>query len=505
MCIWQKHQSEKKQSSRVWLGVSATAGLFLPTAALAETGRALGNVNFETTCSAQSDAAFNEGLGLLHHMMYFQAGRLFSSAAETDPDCAMLFWGVAMSKIHPLWPGLPSAEVISAGRAAVAQMAAANDGSAIEQGFAAAVSAYYEGEDTPYRARIAAWGDAQKAVYTQSSDNEDATAFYALSLLATAPRGDKSLKNQREAGALLEALNESTDLHPGAYHYSIHAYDNPVLYEKALPFAAKYGKIAPDVAHALHMPTHIFVRAGQWDDVVEWNTRSSGVALADPLDGMISSHYAHAMDYLIYGHLQRGETETAEKLLDDFLNVGNQRDNFGSAYALAAAPLRVALEQSQWAKLADLNGTDMHPAIAWEKFPQTVAMRWFAIGLGAARSGDADTARSSLSEMAQLRSTLEERNQGYWIQLLEAQMLSIEAWLELDSGNIALAISLQTKAADIEDAAGKSPVTPGHVLPARELLGDLYAELGRAEDATIAYEATLTRSPNRRRSILALQ
>jgi len=331
MHFWQNHQSEGTQSSRVRLGISAVAGLFLSTAAWAETGRALGNVNFETTCSTQSDAAFNQGLGLLHHMMYFQADGLFSSAAQTDPDCAMLSWGVAMSKIHPLWPGVPSDDVISAGRAAVAKMAAAKDGSPIEQGFAAAVSALYQGEDTPYRDRIAAWGEAQKAVYVQFSDNEDATAFYALSLLATAPRGDKSLKNQREAGALMETLNQSTDLHPGVYHYAIHAYDNPALYEKGLPFAAEYGKIAPDVAHALHMPSHIFVRAGRWDDVIEWNIRSSGNALANPNGDVISVGYAHAMDYLIYGHLQRGEMETAEKLLNDFLNVSNHQSSFGSA------------------------------------------------------------------------------------------------------------------------------------------------------------------------------
>ena len=399
---------------------------------------------------------------------------------------------------------MPSAEVIASGSAAVELLNEAPVGSGIEQAFAAAATAFYAGEDTGYRDRIAAWASAQKAAFEQYPEDQDAIAFYALSLLATAPRGDKSMKNQREAGALLEALNEKSDLHPGVYHYLIHAYDNPVLYERALPIAAEYGKIAPDVAHSLHMPSHIFVRAGYWDEVIEWNIRSAKAARAHPLGELLSSHYAHAMDYMIYGHLQRAEYAKAEELLAEFTGALNQQSNFGSAYALAASPVRVALEQEQWEILAGMSG-DMHPAIAWERFPQAIAMRWFAIGLGAARSGDVDKASEALLQLADLRPPLEASKQVYWLKLLDAQMLSVEAWMEKNSGNSALAISLQSEAADIEDAVGKSPVTPGHVLPARELLGDLLAELGRTDEANQAYEDTLAQAPNRLRSLQALK
>lgn len=464
----------------------------------------LGNVDFETSCAAEAGKAFNRGLTLLHHMMYFEADAVFSGASEKSPDCAMLHWGVAMSKFHPLWPGRPGPEKIAAGQAAVERMKAANPGSDVEQAFADAVAAYYEGADTPYPNRIAAWAEAQAKAFDAFPENDDVTAFHALALLATAQRGDKTLANQREAGALMEALNTRTKLHPAVYHYAIHAYDNPVLYEKALTFANDYGKIAPDVPHALHMPSHIFVRAGKWDQVIEWNSRSAEIALAAPLNGVISNHYAHAMDYWIYAVLQKGGFKEAEELLAEFVGYSNQQDNFGAAYALAASPVRIALEQEQWDRLAEMSG-ELHPAISWEKFPQTVAMRWFAIGLGAARSDNFPRATEALGQLSELRQKLEAENQGYWFKLVEAQILSIEAWMEMAQGNTDLAIELQTKAADMEDAVGKSPVTPGHVLPARELLGDLFNQAGRTELGNAAYRETLKHAPNRRRSVLALQ
>lgn len=486
------------------IGVLALFAWAVNIPSTAQANANLGNVNFETTCAPDANAAFNEGLSLLHHMMYFQAEAVFVDAAQQSPDCAMLHWGQAMSKFHPLWPGRPGPDVISAGKAAVERMNAASAGSEKEQAFASAVTAFYDGEETPYPARISAWAQAQAQAFEAFPESEDATAFQALALLASAPRGDKTLANQRKAGALMEALNQTTTFHPGVYHYAIHAYDNPALYEKGVFFAKEYGNIAPDVAHALHMPSHIFVRAGLWDDVIAWNERSAMSALNHPLGDTISSHYAHAMDYLIYGHLQRGDFAEAEALLAEFVGRENQQSNFGSAYGLAAAPVRVALEQGQWGVLAELDG-HMHPAIAWEKFPQAVAIRWFAIGLGAARGGNLDRADEALEQLVAVRGRLEAANLGYWTTLSEAQILSIEAWMEKSRGNDDLAINLQTKAADIEDAAGKSPVTPGHVLPSRELLGDLLSELGKPDAAAEAYQAALAQAPNRRRSLLALQ
>ncbi|MBX2835341.1 MAG: hypothetical protein KTR35_00720 [Gammaproteobacteria bacterium] len=250
------------------------------------------------------------------------------------------------------------------------------------------------------------------------------------------------------------------------------------------------------------MPSHIFVRAGRWDDVIQWNERSAKAALAQPLGDLVSSDYAHAMDYLIYAHLQKGEFQIAENLLTKFIDMKNQRSNFGSAYALAASPMRVLLEQGRWEDAARLSPV-MHDSISWEKFPQCVAMLWFGKGIGATRTGNEDLAKSALEKMQEIRSSLEEMKQPYWLELLDAQMLSVEAWMELNRGNTEKAIKMQSRAADIEDAAGKSPVTPGHILPQRELLGDMFAQLGQIPQANAAYKSTLKYSPNRRRSVLA--
>lgn len=464
----------------------------------------LGEVTFRTSCAAPADAAFREGLTLLHHMMYVQAEAAFTAAAGADPDCAMLEWGVAMSNFHPLWAGRPSEDETGRGGAAAARLAAMTGASPIEDALIAAALAFYKPANGGYRESIAAWAAAQAAAFEAFPGDIDVAALFALSQLATAPRGDPGMARQRAAGDLLDRLHAAAPLHPGVIHYAIHAYDNPPLAERGRPYAEVYGAIAPEVPHALHMPTHIFVRLGMWDEAVSWNARSATAAKAQPVRGTTSVHYAHAMDYLIYAHLQRGEVDAAQALLDELVGIANHQPSFGSAYALAAAPVRVPLEQGDWAGAAALPA-EMHGAIDWAKFPQCEAMRWYARGLGAVRSGDADGARAALARLAELRAALEDAGQGYWARLTEAQMLGIEGWLELAQGNAELAVQLQTKAADIEDAAGKSPVTPGHVLPARELLGDMLAELGRADAARRAYEATLAQTPNRRRSLLAIR
>ncbi|MEW2911448.1 hypothetical protein [Leisingera sp. JC11] len=235
---------------------------------------------------------------------------------------------------------------------------------------------------------------------------------------------------------------------------------------------------------------------------IDLNRRSAEAALEQSGD-FIQTHYVHAIDYMVYGHLQLGEFNEAARLIDEMNAINNHQISFGSAYALAAAPVRLLLERDKWAEAAALP-PDMHPAIPWEKFPQTVVMRWFAKGLGVARSGDVAAARAAVAELDALHAAMEGRGQGYWAKLTEGQILTVEAWIELAEGNEELALTRQRAAADLEDDIGKSPVTPGHVLPARELLGDMLAQLGRHDEAADAYRATLRLSPNRARSAAAL-
>lgn len=455
-----------------------------------------------TSCTESADATFDEGLNLLHNMMYIQAEAAFEKAAVADPDCAMAQWGIAMANFHPLWPGGPTAEETARGTAAAGRLAGMSPGTGLEQDLVAAALAFYAPGLEGYRARIAAWAEAQNRAYEHNHDNVDAAAFAALAMLATAPSGPAGASAAAAAGDLLDKLHEVAPHHPGVIHYAIHAYDSPSSKERGVPYAEIYDKTAPTAPHALHMPSHIFTRTGDWEASIDLNRRSAEAALAQSGD-IFETHYVHAVDYMVYGYLQIGKPGEARQLVEYMLARTNHQVSFGGAYALAASPVRLLLEQDKWAEAAALP-PDLHPGIPWENFPQTVAMLWFAKGLGAARSGDLETARAAVEQLGRLRAAMLERDQGYWAKLTEGQILSVEAWIEHAQGQDELAVTLQTNAADLEDSIGKSPVTPGHVLPARELLGDLYAELGQPENAKTAYRATLAHSPNRARSLAGL-
>jgi tetratricopeptide (TPR) repeat protein len=460
-------------------------------------------VDFPTTCSTDADAAIDEGLSLLHNMMYIEAEAVFKRTAEVDPDCAMAQWGIAMANFHPLWPGAPTEDETAHGLAAANRLSGMTPGSAIEQSFIDAAAAFYASEQNDYGARLAAWAEAQKAAQEQNPDNIDAAALAALARLATAPRGPDGMKVYAHVGDTLDALHAIAPEHPGVIHYAIHAYDNPPLKERGLPYAEVYDKTAPEAAHALHMPAHIFTRTGDWARSIELNRRSAQAAIATPGD-VTQTHYVHAVDYMVYGLLQMGRPEEAAQLVDEMLDIDNHQVSFGGAYALAASPVRLLLEQHRWTDAAELS-PKMHPSIPWEKFPQAVAMRWFAKGLGAARSDDVASASAAVEELRKLQSAMMASGQDYWVRLSDGQILTIEAWIELAEGNDEAALSKQREAAEIEDMIGKSPVTPGHVLPARELLGDMLSQLGRADEARDAYKATLVQSPNRIHSLEALR
>lgn len=463
----------------------------------------LGEVDFATSCSAEGDAAFQVGLLLLHHMMYRQSDAAFQAAAEADPDCAMAQWGIAMTKFHPLWPGGPTPEETAAGRAAAERLSQMEQDTLREADYAEAVLAFYSGDDVPFRKRLAAWAGKQRELDETYPDDLDAVAFDALAQLTIAPIGPSSVPELIDAGRRMDALREKAPRHPAGYHYAIHAYDHPALADKGLEVARSYKSLAPKVPHALHMPSHIFTRLGLWGESAEWNALSAAAVLEQAGDGIIVDHYPHAIDYAVYAHLQAEGAAAAKALLAALGQHPNVEDTFGSAYATAASSARVPLETGDWDGAAALP-TDMNPAITWTRYPQAVAMRWFARGLGAARSGDTDGARTTSGQLTTYRDLMSERGMDYWVALTEAQIGTIEAWIALAEGDHDKARALMTEAADTEDAVGKAPVTPGHVLPARELLGDLLLEMGDKAAAKTAYETSLQLTPNRARSLKGL-
>ncbi|MDE1465909.1 tetratricopeptide repeat protein [Spartinivicinus poritis] len=464
----------------------------------------IGKIEFPISCSDDARQKFERALVLLHHMMYAQAKEHFTDLTQQEPNCAMAYWGVAMTLFQPLWPGRPSEEKLDEGWQAINKAKTIQTISPREKSYITATEAFFNNwQSLTHPQRIAAWEAAQHKTFQQLSDDINAAAFYALSHLATAPKEDKSYSHQKEAGKLLEKLYQRAPQHPGVIHYTIHAYDNPLLANRAITAARAYDKIAPDVPHALHMPTHIFVRIGLWPDVVQWNVRSAKAALNYPAGDFISHHYLHALDYLLYAHLQRGDDQAAKKTLKDMNTANKHQETFVSAYALASMPARFALERHRWREAAELESR-VPASFPWEKFPQVEAISYFAKGLGATRSGDFASAQQSIQVMDELYAKTKQAGSNYWAVLVDAQRKTIAAWIRFMNGDTKAALAMMRQAADLEDSVDKHPVTPGVVLPARELLGDMLILTANYQDAINAYEASLAISPNRLNSIYGI-
>lgn len=460
----------------------------------------LGKVDFAISCSKDVQTQFNKGLALLHNMMYLQAEKEFKAVVELDPDCAMAYWGIAMTLFHPLWAP-PSSVELQRGWEAVQKAAALKPSTEREMGYISAVTAFYKDwKSVNHPTRISAWEKIQEEVFKANPEDIDAGAFYALAHLATAPKGDKTFTHQKEAGAILENLRTKALMHPGLFHYTIHAYDNPLLASRALEVAKEYDKIAPDAPHAQHMPSHIFVRLGLWTLTAEWNMRSAEAAKKQSKPGELSLHYIHAMDYLIYAYLQKAQDKKAQDTLITINKIERYQGSFASAYGIAAAQARYFLELRQWEKAAKLK-LRTHSTFPWDKYPWFEAITYFARGLGAARSKDTDRARDSIRTLDTFYERSKKAGQDYWGVLVDSQRKTVAAWTAYSEGETDKALQIMKKAAEIEDSVDKHPVTPGAVLPARELLGDMLVLLGKYGEAIDAYEASLLISPNRFNSL----
>lgn len=464
----------------------------------------LGAVNFPSSCSAGAQHAVNNGVGLLHHMMYAQAERLFSQWIKTESTCAMMHWGYAMSLFHPMWPDTIQDEAAERGQLALANAQQLKT-TKREQAYIHAALQYFQNWQTiPDNIRTVRWARAQGLVYQQNPSDIDAAAFYALSQLVIAPKNDPWFSENKKVGALLEQLSKLSPTHPGAIHYTIHAYDNPPLARLAIDAARAYDKIAPDVPHALHMPSHIFVRLGIWADVVNWNIRSAAAALKYPSNGSTSMHYLHAMDYLVYGYLQLGEVEKARLALEQVKSFHPVQPVFPSAYALAAMPARLALEQKKWRQASQLK-IQQPSYIAWGNFPQVEAITYYARGLGAARSENLALAKQSIARLDQLYEKSRVKSPDHWAPLVDAQRQVVIAWINFSEGKKNQALVMLRRAADIEDSIDKNPVTPAAVLPARELLADMLLINGDYTSAIKEYKRSLLINPNRLNSVAGIK
>ena len=464
----------------------------------------LGEVTFAVSCNAAAQQEFNRGMALFHSFWHQPSIDSFRKVLELDPGCGMAYWGISiMSMGNPFgWAASPLTTKAGAPAAADAQRVGAK--SERERDYIAALGAYFKDwETTDFRPRALAFEKAMEAVAAKYPTDDEAQIVYALVLNITAVPTDKTYANQRKAAAILEPMYRKHPNHPGAAHYLIHTYDYSDLAEIGLPYARVYSGIAPSVPHALHMPSHTYSRVGLWKEMVESNRASYAAAkgeLKESTLGIGTIDALHAMDYLAFGQLQLGLDKSAKQVVDEAAAIRKVNvENLASAYAFAAIPSRYALERGDWVAAAKLALSP--PDLAWSKFPQAESILVFARALGEARSGEIPAARKDVERLQALKEAMVAAKVGYWPAQTDFQITTVNAWIALAEKRTDEALKSARAAAEAEDASDKHPVTPGNVVPSRELLGEMLLALDQPAAALVEFERSLKRDPHRLRGI----
>jgi len=454
----------------------------------------VGSVHFTTSCSKAIEGDFNRAVALLHSFQYEQARHSFEEIFSRDPNCAMAHWGVAMSHYHGLWDNGDAA----AGRQALQrakEIAGSNpETTTREKAYINALAEIYRTDGKNSDENAHAFEHAMGALQAAYPEDSEAAIFHALTLAITAPKTDKTYANQRKCGEILEPIFAKQPHHPGVAHYIIHCYDNPVLAEQGLKAARMYASIAPASAHANHMPSHIFTRVGSWDESIASNKRSAQLAAEAEIsskNGEARDQRLHAMDYLEYAYLQSARVKQAENVLDEMNSLPPVAGvTLTNDYAAAAIPARYAMELGNWKQASELQvnhgGVDLAQAITW-----------LAVGVGSARSGNLERAGEAERTLASLRDAIAAQNNVYWSKQAEVQRREVASWISESSGKTAEAIDMLRSAVDLEESMDKNAVTPGAVIPAREMLAALLIKENHPQEALAEFEAVLKIAPNR--------
>jgi len=479
-------------SPLVAVATLSCALLGAPLAHEVEEGKGqLGKVAFANSCDAKVQSELQRAVAMLHSFWFSAGENAFRHVLDDDPACGVATFGVAAILMNnPLAGQGASPKGAEAAQAAIEQGRRVGAKTQRERDYIEAVAAYYaDFTNRPERARQASRAQAFEALAARYPDDDEAQIFAALYVAGTQSQADQSYAAYLKAAAVLEKQFIKYPGHPGIAHYLIHSYDAAPIANKGLPAARRYAGIAPDAPHALHMPSHIFTRVGAWQDSATTNRRSADVAMAG---GDIGDAY-HAADYMVYAHLQLGRDLDARRVLDEFKSAGGAtRPQFAGPYAAVAMPARMALERGDWAAASQLpqQGT---------QFAFVEAITTFSRALGAVRRGDTAAAELDAQKLeAQHRALLEAKN-NYWATEVEIQRIATAAWIAKAKGQGEDALRLMRAAADLEDRNEKHIVTPGRVVPARELLGEMLLELKQPAAALKEFEQSQQREPNRLR------
>ncbi len=452
----------------------------------------LGKVHFANSCASAVARDFDTSVALLHSFWVKDAIEGFNHVLKSDPHCAIAYWGIAMSlQQNPLTGQAPNAEATRLALAGLEKAKTTGAKTQRERDYLAAIDLIYRDADkTEFRARRLAYEKAMEALSQRYPEDTEAEIFYALSLDMTAQLTDKTYANQLRAAAILEKLFKLQPEHPGIAHYLIHSYDYPAIAHHGVEAARRYAQVAPGHPHALHMPSHIFTHLGTWQDSIDTNLRSAAAAKAEGN----GQEQVHAMDYLVHAYLQLGEDAEARRVVAEGASINVNPVIFIGHYALAAMPARFVMERRAWGEAIALQ-----PRTTPFLFPD--AITHFARGLGYARSGDAASARKEELRLAQLRDGLAQQKNTYWSNQVEVQRLAVDAWIAFAQGAREDALKSMRAAAGLEESMEKHIVTPGPVVPSRELLGEMLLEARQPAEALKAFEASAQREPNRYRGV----
>lgn len=449
----------------------------------------VGKVNFPTNCSRSVQPAMEKGLALLHSFQYLEAEQEFTNTSQLDPQCALAYWGQAMALYEPLWD-FPSAQTLALGREDIQKAQNLGVTDARIRAYIEAAATFYEPAELRPAARLAAYSLAMEKLYREHPEDNEAGELYALSLIALAQMGVDDLANRKKAVGILNPIFAKYPDNPGAAHYLIHATDVRELAPEGLAAARVYAKIAPQSAHALHMPSHIFRRLGMWQEVIDSNLASAAAAAGATREHHGDAGYQfHALDFLDYAYLQSGQEAKARELVAELKKVpqGSESDVIDAQNRFAA---RNAMELHRWKEAAALEIPKER--LVWLDYT------YWTRAIGAARSGDVEGARDSvqkLVEIAQAVKSAQMQKAGGGMASMGMAVDPSEAagWLAYAEGKHEEAVRILRGAADREDRRDDEPFAT----PAREMLGDVLLELQRPAEALAAYKEVLENYPNR--------
>jgi hypothetical protein len=490
------HNEERPMTLRIIPCIAGIAALLFAPAAFSHDEHEghvhAGTVTFQNSCAPEVQVELMRGVAMLHSFWFGAGEQAFRGVLAKDPSCTIADWGIASilmyNPLNGVGPGPKDAETaqaaIDAGRAMPAKTQRERD-------YLEAVAAYYQDwASRSERERQQARAKAFEALAARYPGDDEAQIFSALYIAGTQSQADQTYAAYAKAAAILEKQFAKTPDHPGIAHYLIHSYDAPPLAAHGLAAARRYAGLAPDAPHALHMPSHIFTRVGAWEDSAATNRRSFEVAIK----GGETPEAYHASDYAVYADLQLARDAAAKSAIDDAFKVKASPSQGAVAYSSAAMPARFAMERGDWCAASGLT-----PAAGG--LPYTEALTFFARGIGAARCGDAAAAETAAAELAARRNKLLDAKNSYWATEVEIQHRAVTAWTAFARNKPDDALKLMREAADLEDRNEKHIVTPGRILPARELLGDMLLEAGQPALALKEYEASQQREPNRFRGL----